>query len=56
VDIMPTSPVEMASATPGKTFPAPLPGRDTAEVLKDLGYSQAEVDAMFEKGIAINKN
>ena len=56
VDVMPSSPVEMNSATPGKTFPAPLPGRDTAEVLADLGYSQAEIDAMFAKGTAINKN
>ena len=56
VDVMPSSPIEMNSATPGKTFPAPLPGRDTAEVLADLGYTQAEIDAMFAKGTAINKN
>jgi len=30
---------------------APLYGQDNTDVLKEFGYSQAEIDAMYEKGV-----
>ena len=53
VDIMPTSPIEMASACPPPTQPAPPNGAHTAQILLSLGYTQAQVDAMLESGAAI---
>lgn len=52
VDIVPTSPIEMNSATPHLTTPAPKPGADTAKVLSQLGYTEAQVEAMIANGAA----
>ena len=53
VDIMPASPIEMESCTPPKTQPAPMVGADTAAVLAQLGYSEAQIKAMLETGAAV---
>lgn len=53
VDVMPASPIEMESCTPPKTQPAPLVGADTAAVLAQLGYSEAQIKAMLECGAAV---
>lgn len=52
-DVMPASPFEMASFTPPKTKPAPVPGTDTAKVLARLGYTQEQIDAMLAAGAAM---
>ncbi|MBQ6823102.1 MAG: CoA transferase [Clostridia bacterium] len=53
VDVMPTSPIEMASVTPRPTKPAPLNGGDTVEVLRGLGYREEEIQAMIAAGAAV---
>lgn len=53
VDVMPTSPIEMASVTRRPTKPAPLNGADTAEVLRALGYNEEQIEAMIACGAAI---
>lgn len=53
VDVMPASPIEMESCTPPKTQPAPMVGADTAAVLAQLGYSEAQIQAMLETGAAV---
>lgn len=52
VDVMPASPIEMASCTPPKTVPAAGVGADTAEVLANLGYTQEQIQAMLAAGAA----
>lgn len=52
-DVMPASPFEMASATPPRTQPAPMPGADTAKVLARLGYSEKQIEAMLATGAAL---
>ncbi len=52
VDVMPASPIEMDSCTPPKTQPAPLIGADTAAVLAQLGYTEAQIEAMLASGAA----
>lgn len=53
VDIMPTSPIEMQSAQVPSTRPAPEVGAHTAEVLRALGYSEEQVQAMIATGAAV---
>lgn len=50
--VMPTSPIEMDSASPAPTKPVGPVGTDTVEVLKTLGYSDAEIEAMLASGAA----
>ena len=53
VDVMPASPIEMRSATPPPTRPAPPNGADTAEILLSLGYTEEQVKAMIASGAAV---
>lgn len=53
VDVMPTSPIEMASCTPPKTVPAPLNGADSVSILEALGYSAEEIAQMASCGAVI---
>lgn len=53
VDVMPTSPIEMASVPPATTKPAPYHGADTVEVLRKLGYTEKQIEAMLAAGVAI---
>ncbi len=53
VDVMPTSPFEMDSVTPPKTRPSPIRGADTARVLAQLGYTEAQIAAMLASGAAV---
>lgn len=55
VDVMPTSPIEMGSACPPPTKPAEGVGADTAEVLRSLGYTEEQVEAMIAAGAAISQ-
>lgn len=50
VDIMPRSPLEMASLGPVDTKQAPLIGAHTDSVLADLGYCAEEIEAMKASG------
>ena len=50
VDIMPSSPLEMASLGKLKTTPAPAIGANTAEILREVGYSEEEIAAMQASG------
>lgn len=52
-DIMPASPIEMDSVGELKTVPAPMPGANTAQVLRQFGYSEQEISQLCEAG-AIN--
>lgn len=53
VDVMPASPVEMASFTPPPTRPAPPVGTHTEEILRSLGYTDEQIDAMVKAGAAV---
>jgi crotonobetainyl-CoA:carnitine CoA-transferase CaiB-like acyl-CoA transferase len=53
VDIMPSSPIEMNSAEVPPTRPAPAAGTHTAAILRSLGYSEAQVEAMLASGSAV---
>ena len=53
VDVMPASPVEMESFTPPPTRPAPPVGAHTVEILRTLGYTDEQIDAMIAAGAAI---
>lgn len=53
IDVMPTSPIEMESACPPPTKPAPYVGGDTVEVLLSIGYTEEEVTAMINDGSAV---
>lgn len=53
VDVMPTSPIEMESAHPAPTKPAPWIGGDTREVLRSIGYTDEEINGMLERGEAV---
>lgn len=50
VDIMPSSPIEMASVGQLKTTPAPAVGADTRQIMQNLGYSSSQIDAMMADG------
>lgn len=52
-DVMPSSPIEMGCFETPATVPAPTVGTNTVEVLKSLGYSQEQIDAMLESGAAV---
>lgn len=56
VDVMPASPIEMESACPPPTKPAPFIGADTEEVLRSIGYTDEEAKALLDSGAAIVKN
>ena len=55
VDIMPTSPIEMKSATPCPIKPVPANGTHTEEVLRSLGYSEENIKDLENLG-AIRSN
>lgn len=52
---MPTSPIEMASIGELKTVPAEGIGAHTAEILKSLGYTNEQVEAMIAAGAVCAK-
>jgi len=52
VNVMPSSPIEMRSVGKLETIPAAQIGADTRRVLADLGYSEAQIEAMLEAGAA----
>lgn len=45
-------PSEWSGTPPGPPMPVPLLGQHTAEVLREAGYSQAEIDALIAAGAA----
>ena len=49
-NIFPTSPIEMDTVTVPKTQPTKRLGQDTVSVLKDLGYSDEQIEAMLQSG------
>lgn len=50
IDVMPSSPIEMASVGDTKTIPAPGIGADTETILEALGYSGEQIAAMKASG------
>jgi crotonobetainyl-CoA:carnitine CoA-transferase CaiB-like acyl-CoA transferase len=52
VNVMPSSPIEMRSVGKLETVPAAGIGADTRRVLAELGYSDAQIEAMLEAGAA----
>lgn len=55
-DVMPRSPIEMESVGELKTVPAPGIGADSVEILKQLGYTDAQLKNMEDAGaIAIGE-
>ena len=50
VGVMPSSPIEMDSVGELKTVPASLIGADTREILKDLGYTEEQIEKMYASG------
>lgn len=50
VDVMPSSPIEMDSVGQLKTIPAPTIGADTEEILKNLSYTDAEIQTLKHSG------
>ncbi len=49
---LPALPLEMAGERFGLHHDVPRQGQHTAEVLDELGYSAAEIDSLFERGLA----
>lgn len=49
-DVMPTSPIEMASVGPIQTKAAPGIGADTDSVLQSMGYTEAQIAEMKASG------
>ena len=45
-------PVKLSATTGGVTRPAPLLGQHTREVMREFGFSEAEVDALLASGAA----
>ena len=54
-DVMPTSPIEMDSASVPATVPPPAVGAHTEEVLKSLGYDGAQIEQMLASGAAVGQ-
>ncbi|MDB5866579.1 MAG: acyl-CoA transferase [Betaproteobacteria bacterium] len=50
---IPGIPLEMSGHTPGVRLQPPKMGEHTRSILTELGYSDADVDELLEKGIAI---
>jgi crotonobetainyl-CoA:carnitine CoA-transferase CaiB-like acyl-CoA transferase len=50
---IPGIPLEMSGHTPGVRLQPPKMGEHTRSILTELGYSEADVDELLEKGIAI---
>lgn len=53
VDVMPRSPIEMDSVGTLTTVPAPGVGADSAEILKKLGYTDAQLENMQASGAVV---
>jgi len=49
------SPVKASSELTRIRMPAPWLGQHTSDVLKSLGYSADEIDALYAQGIAYDK-
>ena len=56
VDVMPSSPIEMASMPELKTVPCPLIGGHGREVLKDMGYTDEKIEEMIASGVVTIQN
>lgn len=52
-DVMPSSPIEMDSVGELKTVPAPGVGAHSAEILKSLGYTDAQLEKMEKAGAIV---
>lgn len=52
-DLMPSSPIEMDSVGQLKTVPAGGIGANTRTVLAELGYTEAQIEAMLAAGAAV---
>jgi len=52
-DVMPRSPIEMESVGTLHTAPAPGIGADSAEILKALGYTDAQLKEMQTTGAIV---
>jgi len=52
-DVMPRSPIEMDSVGELKTVPAPGVGANSAEILKQLGYTDAQIETMKASGAVV---
>lgn len=52
-DVMPRSPIEMDSVGTLQTVPAPGIGADSAEILKKLGYTDAQLEKMQTSGAVV---
>ena len=48
---LPALPVQMDGKRPGLRRDVPQQGEHTRDVLQELGFSDAEIDAMFSAGI-----
>lgn len=53
VTVMPRSPIEMESVGEPETRPAGLIGADTAAVLRELGYTEEQLEAMKSAGAIV---
>ncbi len=54
-DVMPSSPIEMASFTTPSTVPCPPNGAHTVEILSGIGYSEEQIAKMLENGAAVGE-
>ncbi len=52
--LAPASPARFPGAERGPTRPAPPLGAHTAEILKEAGYSRAEIDGLVASGAAVS--
>lgn len=54
-DVMPSSPIEMGCTQAPPTVPAPSVGFHTSQVLKDLCYTDEQIQAMLASGAAVGQ-
>lgn len=54
-DTMPSSPIEMAGAMVPPTRHTPATGTDTVAILRDLGFTEEQIQAMLESGAAVGQ-
>ena len=52
-DVMPSSPIEMDSVGMLKTVSAPGIGADSAEILRKMGYTDAQLKKMEDAGAVV---
>jgi crotonobetainyl-CoA:carnitine CoA-transferase CaiB-like acyl-CoA transferase len=52
---MPACPINMSDSTAGTRRPPPALGADGPDVLRELGYDDARIDALLAEGVVFTR-